>query len=238
MLDEARERLALGKFLNKKLERFERFAASHLSLSQRVQSAPVTSLWQSACPSPYLQSVPVTSPCQSASFSPCIPTPPLRAGNKRRRADDDSGNYGVDQSGPAAKKGRLDDGSCGDCSALIETARKTNESGYQSEEMSDNKSVLAETNEGEYQREEVSNHDSVLVETDEDGYQSEDDSDDDSMLADFNDEDSDMPDVTAPFEAELQREVSKAKSAPCKDPNHLGADKSRVGFIYAANNLP
>lgn len=213
------ERLEHRRKINERLERLERQAASQPSTPQRLQSAPVTPLWQSASPSPYLT------------------TPPLRAGNKRRRADDDSGNYGVGQSEPAAKKARLDDGICGHCSARIENPRETNEGGYQSEDISDDDSVRAETDEDGHQREDISHTDSapvktdedghqredisdddfVLVETDEDGYQSEDISDDDSELADFNDEDSDMLDVTLPFEAELQREVSKAKSAPSKD---------------------
>ena len=43
------------------------------------------------------------------------------------------------------------------------------------------------------------------METDRDEYESEDISDNDSILADFNDEDSDMPDVTASFEPELEK---------------------------------
>lgn len=46
---------------------------------------------------------------------------------------------------------------------------------------------------------------------DEDGYES-----DDSVSADFNDDDALMPDVTAPFEVELQK-FGKVKSTPSKD---------------------
>lgn len=55
-----------------------------------------------------------------------------------------------------------------------------------------------------------------LMETDKGGYESEDYPENDSVLADFNDEDLDIPDVTAPFEAELEK-FAKAKSAPSKD---------------------
>ena len=55
-----------------------------------------------------------------------------------------------------------------------------------------------------------------LIETEKDGYESEDWPDNDSVLADFNDENLDMPDVTAPFEVELER-FAQAKPAPSKD---------------------
>ena len=56
-----------------------------------------------------------------------------------------------------------------------------------------------------------------IMEMDKSGYESSEDiSDNDSGLADFNDEDLDMPDVTAPFEAELEK-FAKAKSAQSKD---------------------
>lgn len=183
---------------NERLERLERLAAGESLTSQRPQSAPLTPPWQSASPNPYLF------------------TPPLRAGKKRHRADDDSGDYGVGQSEPAAKKSRLDDGSRGDYSAAVGKPRETNEDGHQSEERSNNNSVLAETNEEDNQSEDNSDGDF------------DDDSDNDSDLADFNDEDSDTLDVTAPFEEELQKEVSKASSAPSKDP--ITSEPTKVGW--------
>ena len=53
------------------------------------------------------------------------------------------------------------------------------------------------------------------METDKGEYESEALADNDSVVADFNDEDLDMPDVTAPFEAELKR-FAKAKSGSSK----------------------
>ena len=238
--DEKQERR--NRNFNERLERLERLAASQPLPSQRLKSAPVTPPWQSASPSPYLQNVPVTPSCQSASPSPYLPTPLLRAGNKRRWADNYSGTNGVDQSEPAAKKGRFDDGVCGHCSAPIDKPSERNEDRHQSEEMSKNNSVLAETSEGDYQSEgnseddsvrfetsegghqseETSKNNSVLAETNKDDYQSqgnsETDSDDNSDLADFNDQDSETIDITAPFETELQKEVVKARSAPAQEP--------------------
>lgn len=52
------------------------------------------------------QSMPAT-PWPPTSPSPYLPTPPLSAGNKRHREDDGLENFGVDQSEPAAKRGRL-----------------------------------------------------------------------------------------------------------------------------------
>ena len=74
---------------NRKLDqKLERQAASQPSTPQRLQSAPITP-WQSASPSPYL------------------PTPPFSGGHKRLRDEADSRGYGVGQSEPAAKRGRL-----------------------------------------------------------------------------------------------------------------------------------
>ena len=70
-------------------QRLERQAASQPSTPRRLQSAPVT-------------------PSQSTSPNLYLPTPPLSAGNKRLRRDlDDYGNGDIDQSEPAAKRGRL-----------------------------------------------------------------------------------------------------------------------------------
>lgn len=70
-------------------QRLERQAASQPSTPRRLQSAPVT-------------------PWQSTSQSPYLPTPPLSAGNKRRRDDvDDYGKGDIGQSESAAKRGRL-----------------------------------------------------------------------------------------------------------------------------------
>ena len=236
IFDEERERR--DRNFNERLERLERLerqAAVQPSTPPRLQSAPVTPRRLSASPSPFL------------------PTPLLRAGNKRRRADDDSGEYGVGQSEPAAKRSRLDESICRLCFLPIEVPRETDDGGCQSEDLSDRDSVPAETNKSGHQREKKSDSKSVLAETDAEGCQSDDDSDDDfiddadsnadndadddfndnadddfnddadndsdddSELADFNDDDSDTLDATAPFEAELQKEVSKANTAS-KDP--------------------
>ena len=54
------------------------------------------------------------------------------------------------------------------------------------------------------------------MDTDQGGYESEGFTDEDSTLVDFKDEDSDMPDVSAPFEAELKK-LTEAQSGLSKD---------------------
>ena len=75
--------------------------------------------------------------------------------------------------------------------------------------------------------------------TEEGEYESEDISNNDSVLADFNDEDSYIPDVTASFEAGLEK-FAKATSGPSKDqitsePNQAEWTSSMQLTIYRQN---